>query len=53
MSKIINVWINGISGRTGQCLETLIHEDKTYKLLGGSSKETFLTDLSINLAGIG
>ncbi len=44
MSKIINVWINGISGRTGQCLETLIHEDKTYKLLGGSSKETFLEE---------
>ncbi len=44
MSKIINVWINGISGRVGQCLETLIHEDKAYKLLGGSSKETFLEE---------
>lgn len=44
MNKIIHVWVNGISGRVGQCLEALIHEDNTYKLLGGSSKETFLEE---------
>lgn len=41
MSRAINVWINGISGRMGKILEEALTEDSSYMLLGGASRGTF------------
>ena len=41
MSKALKVWVNGISGRVGEVLQSMIPKDKSFELIGGASSKNF------------